>query len=309
MIGAILLATLVVFGIGLIFAVQWMVLPIGIALGVLACGDHLRQAGAAVGVLQGRGPARRRGLGAGEHAGLVAGHPGGRGHHAPRRRAPRDRPARASSWSREGAPHRVKGLLAQEKKRHARVVGKTPIYDIVVGNDEGQMPLRKLQRHLMKLPRNISAGEMDSLETRLTALGSRTGGDCPRARCPPGRRCGVVQRDRPPPLTVAALVSASATGADDDRGGRPVVPAPSVASRGPVRAGPGRAAPSAAPRRGTPTSVDRSDATRMPSTAMPGVMPKAATATAVSTNQTPSTVHENSCDASASGPAKIPAMR
>ena len=61
--------------------------------------------------------------------------------------------------------------------------------------------------------------------------------------------------------------------------------------------------------RGTPTSVDRSDATRMPSTAMPGVMPKAATATAVSTNQTPSTVHENSCDASASGPAKSPAMR
>ena len=56
----------------------------------------------------------------------------------------------------EGAPHRVKSLLAQEKKRTARVVGTTPIYDIVVGNEEGQIPLGKLQRHLMKLPRNIT---------------------------------------------------------------------------------------------------------------------------------------------------------
>ena len=36
MVGAFLLAVLVVFGIGLIFDVHWLVLPIGIALGVLA---------------------------------------------------------------------------------------------------------------------------------------------------------------------------------------------------------------------------------------------------------------------------------
>ncbi len=40
----------------------------------------------------------------------------------------------------EGAPHRVKPLLAQEKKKIARVVGDTPIYDVIVGNEEGQMP-------------------------------------------------------------------------------------------------------------------------------------------------------------------------
>jgi len=51
-------------------------------------------------------------------------------------------------------------------------------------------------------------------------------------------------------------------------------------------------------------ALDRSDATRMPSSAMPGVIPNAATATAVSTNQTPSTVHEKLDDASASGPAR-----
>ena len=93
----------------------------------------------------------------------------------------------------EGAPHRVKGLLAQEKKRHARVVGKTPIYDIVVGNDEGQVPLGKLQRHLMKLPRNISTGEMDSLETRLAALGSRAAA-LPKGPLPAGAKMRSVQR-------------------------------------------------------------------------------------------------------------------
>src|SRR5947209_3463720 len=41
----------------------------------------------------------------------------------------------------EGAVHRVKNLLAQEKKRIARVVGNTPIYGIVVGHGEAQIPL------------------------------------------------------------------------------------------------------------------------------------------------------------------------
>ena len=46
----------------------------------------------------------------------------------------------------------------QEKKKVARVVGDTPIYDIIVGDDEGQIPLRKLSSHVMKLPRNLTAG-------------------------------------------------------------------------------------------------------------------------------------------------------
>jgi len=93
----------------------------------------------------------------------------------------------------EGAPHRVKGLLAQEKKRVARVVGSTPIYDVVVGNDEGQVPLKKLQRHLQKLPRNISVAEMDSLEARLAALGTRTAA-LPKGPLPQGTKMRSVQR-------------------------------------------------------------------------------------------------------------------
>src|SRR3954465_12130115 len=41
----------------------------------------------------------------------------------------------------EGSATRVKPLLAQEKKRTARLIGDIPIYDIVVGNGEGEVPL------------------------------------------------------------------------------------------------------------------------------------------------------------------------
>src|SRR3569833_3115558 len=55
----------------------------------------------------------------------------------------------------EGSAARVKPLLAQEKKRTARRIGETPIYDFVIGNGEGEVPLGKLERHLTKLPANI----------------------------------------------------------------------------------------------------------------------------------------------------------
>lgn len=93
----------------------------------------------------------------------------------------------------EGAPHRVKTLLAQEKKRTARVAGSTPIYDVIVGNEEGQVPLKGLQRHLMKLPRNISAAEMDSLEGKLNALGSRSAA-MPKGPMPQGAKMRSIQR-------------------------------------------------------------------------------------------------------------------
>src|SRR3712207_8461572 len=39
----------------------------------------------------------------------------------------------------EGSPSRVRPLLAQEKKRLARIAGDAPIYDVLVGDDEGQV--------------------------------------------------------------------------------------------------------------------------------------------------------------------------
>lgn len=70
----------------------------------------------------------------------------------------------------EGNPARIKHLLAVEKKKHARVVGETPIYDIVAGDDPGAVPVRKLAKHVMKLPRNIQPADVTDVLQRLKAL-------------------------------------------------------------------------------------------------------------------------------------------
>lgn len=86
----------------------------------------------------------------------------------------------------EGVPHRVKGLLAQEKKKLARIAGDVPIYDIMVGDAEGQVPLKKLSSHVTKLPRNITAGEVNGLKKRLSALGRGPGSKGARMPVPQG---------------------------------------------------------------------------------------------------------------------------
>ena len=95
----------------------------------------------------------------------------------------------------EGSAARVKPLLAQEKKRTARLVGDAPIYDIVVGNGDGEVPLAKLERHLTRLPNNITVKQIDTLESRLAALGSRAGaGVMPKGPLPNAGKMRGVQR-------------------------------------------------------------------------------------------------------------------
>jgi hypothetical protein len=70
----------------------------------------------------------------------------------------------------EGSPNRLGSLLAAEKKRIARVAYDVPIYDFQVGDEEGQIPIRKLQRKLMRLPRNLKGPAVADLNFRLKAL-------------------------------------------------------------------------------------------------------------------------------------------
>jgi hypothetical protein len=93
----------------------------------------------------------------------------------------------------EGQPSRVRPLLAQEKKKIARVVGETPIYDIMVGDDNGQVPLRKLSAHVTKLPRNLTAAEVNSLGRRMSALGGARM-PVPGGPLPGGKSMSVSQR-------------------------------------------------------------------------------------------------------------------
>ncbi len=70
----------------------------------------------------------------------------------------------------EGSPSRLPSLLAAEKKKVARVAYDVPIYDIQVGDEPGQIPIRRLQRHIMKLPRNLKGPAVADLNYRLKAL-------------------------------------------------------------------------------------------------------------------------------------------
>ena len=72
----------------------------------------------------------------------------------------------------EGAPSRVQALLVTEKKKVARYVPDVPVYDLQAGNGDGQVPLRKLNNHLMKLPRNLTTTQVTEVNRRLKALGT-----------------------------------------------------------------------------------------------------------------------------------------
>ena len=70
------------------------------------------------------------------------------------------------------SPSRIAGLLANERKKMSRIVPDVPVHEVVAGNGDGQVPLRKLTRTLTKLP--VALGKADVAETnkRLKALGS-----------------------------------------------------------------------------------------------------------------------------------------
>jgi Domain of unknown function (DUF4191) len=70
----------------------------------------------------------------------------------------------------EGSPTRLPSLLAAEKRRISRIASQVPIYDFQVGDAEGQVPIRELQKKIMKLPRNLKGQAVAELNFRLNAL-------------------------------------------------------------------------------------------------------------------------------------------
>jgi hypothetical protein len=94
----------------------------------------------------------------------------------------------------EGQPHRLKPLMAQEKKRVARIAGDAPIYDVILGEEEGQVAIRKLNNHLVKLPRNLSQQQVNALEKRMTALGGTKVPALPKGPMPGKARTSGLER-------------------------------------------------------------------------------------------------------------------
>jgi hypothetical protein len=70
----------------------------------------------------------------------------------------------------EGQASRVKNLLAAEAKKHNRVAGGAPVTQIIAGQGEDEIDIRKLTKHVMKLPAVMQPSEITDLLQRLKAL-------------------------------------------------------------------------------------------------------------------------------------------
>lgn len=75
----------------------------------------------------------------------------------------------------DGNMNRLKPLMASEKRRHAQVASETPIHEIYMGDGEGQVPMRKLMRHVSRMKRSIKPAEMTDILQRLKAMDARRG--------------------------------------------------------------------------------------------------------------------------------------
>jgi len=71
----------------------------------------------------------------------------------------------------EGSPAQLRQLMVDQKRKIGRVAPDTPIHDMVVGDEPGQVPLRKLQREVTKLPRVVDRRDINGIEQRMRAIG------------------------------------------------------------------------------------------------------------------------------------------
>ena len=65
----------------------------------------------------------------------------------------------------------VRQMLQDEKKKSERYAPGVPITLILVGDAEDQISIRKLQKHVAKLPKKLSAHQMREVRARLKAIG------------------------------------------------------------------------------------------------------------------------------------------
>jgi hypothetical protein len=70
----------------------------------------------------------------------------------------------------EGSPSGLAPLLAAEKRKIGRVAYGVPITEIQIGNGAGQVPISKLQRKLMTMPRNLKPRNIRELNDRMKAM-------------------------------------------------------------------------------------------------------------------------------------------
>ena len=65
----------------------------------------------------------------------------------------------------------VRQMLQDEKRKTERYAPGVPIYELIVGDQDGQVQLRKLQKRMKKFPKKLTANQMREVRARLKAVG------------------------------------------------------------------------------------------------------------------------------------------
>jgi hypothetical protein len=65
----------------------------------------------------------------------------------------------------------VRSLMQDEKRKMERFLSGVPITEVYVGDGQNQVSIRKLQKHLKKLPKKLNTSQLREVRARLRSVG------------------------------------------------------------------------------------------------------------------------------------------
>ncbi|CAB4589658.1 unannotated protein [freshwater metagenome] len=65
----------------------------------------------------------------------------------------------------------IKHMLTDEKRKVERFAPGVPVFELIVGESDGQVPIRKLQKRMKKFPKKLSTVQLRELRARMKAIG------------------------------------------------------------------------------------------------------------------------------------------
>ncbi|MBM3703792.1 MAG: DUF4191 family protein [Actinobacteria bacterium] len=65
----------------------------------------------------------------------------------------------------------VRVMMTDERRKMERFLSGVPVHEVLVGEGEGRIPLRKLQKHLKKLPKKLTKSQLREARAREKSVG------------------------------------------------------------------------------------------------------------------------------------------
>lgn len=65
----------------------------------------------------------------------------------------------------------VRVMMTDERRKMERFLSGVPVHEVLVGDGEGRIPLRKLQKHLKKLPKKLTKSQLREARAREKSVG------------------------------------------------------------------------------------------------------------------------------------------